>query len=37
LEDSVSIFSDYAWSEKGGYISMNDSGSVYGVQTDWLE
>lgn len=37
LEDPVSIFSGYAWSEKGGYINMNDSGSVYGAETDWLE
>ena len=37
LEDSISLFSNYAWSEKGGYINMDDSASIYGAETDWVE
>ena len=30
-----SVFSGYAWTEKGGYINFNDAGSLYGAETSW--
>jgi len=30
-----SLFSGYAWAEKGGYVNFNDSGSLYEVITTW--
>ena len=33
----ISVFSNYAWSEKGGYINMDDAGSLYSPDTEWAE
>jgi len=34
--DGSGNFSGYGWSEKLGYINMNDAGALYGVTTTWV-